>query len=421
MSFPIKIYPSSLLIKMLAVLALSFAGITQVFALPAFARQTGDACDSCHVGSFGPQLTPHGVKFKLGGYTDTDGKEGHMPLSGMLIENYTQTSKDQNPAPEHYSANNNLALQELSLFVSGKLANHFGTFTQITYTDIERITELDNTEFRYALEGKLFGQDAVYGLTVNNNPTMQDPFNTLPAWRFPYTSSDLAPGPEAAPMLDDGIAGSVYGVTAYTLLKNGVYAEAGNYMPFSRGFLENVNLQESDQDYLKAGSFNPYARVAYYKDRHEDVYSVGMVMMSAKIRNETTGESNKLNDIGLDGHYQFLGNRKKIYSLDGSYISERGTGAVKLNQLNIAGSYYYNKAYGATARYFSNGGSDSAFSSKGLMLQGDWTPFGKESSPYAPWANLRLGLQYTMYNELNGDSSNASDANTIMAFAWLAI
>ena len=55
------------------------------------------------------------------------------------------------------------------------------------------------------------------------------------------------------------------------------------------------------------------------------------------------------------------------------------------------------------------------------MLQADWTPFGKEESWNAPWANLRVGLQYTMYNKFEGDSSNASDYNTLMAFIWASM
>lgn len=38
-------------------------------ALPSFARQTGMACSSCHVQSFGPNLTSVGRNFKLNGYT----------------------------------------------------------------------------------------------------------------------------------------------------------------------------------------------------------------------------------------------------------------------------------------------------------------------------------------------------------------
>ncbi|MBS0552116.1 MAG: cytochrome C, partial [Proteobacteria bacterium] len=43
----------------------------------------------------------------------------------------------------------------------------------------------------------------------------------------------------------------------------------------------------------------------------------------------------------------------------------------------------------------------------------------------APWANLRLGLQYTMFDKFNGARRNydgsgrdAKDNNTLFLFAW---
>jgi hypothetical protein len=64
----------------------------------------------------------------------------------------------------------------------------------------------------------------------------------------------------------------------------------------------------------------------------------------------------------------------------------------------------------------------------GWILQVDWTPFGKENSWGAPWANLRLGLQYTWYTRFlgakdnyDGAGRNASDNNTFYTFIWLAI
>ncbi|HMW78326.1 MAG TPA: hypothetical protein PKA22_11035, partial [Rhodocyclaceae bacterium] len=66
-------------------------------AVPSYARQTGSDCAACHVGGFGPQLTPYGIKFKLGGYTDSDGQGTKVPLSAMLVANWTRTAKD-NPA-----------------------------------------------------------------------------------------------------------------------------------------------------------------------------------------------------------------------------------------------------------------------------------------------------------------------------------
>lgn len=86
----------------------------QALALPSFAAQTGQPCATCHVGGFGPQLTPFGRAFKIGGYTQTggDGPAAHVPLAAMALGSFNHTSA---PVPEdqiahHFSANNNFAL-----------------------------------------------------------------------------------------------------------------------------------------------------------------------------------------------------------------------------------------------------------------------------------------------------------------------
>lgn len=45
-------------------------------------------------------------------------------------------------------------------------------------------------------------------------------------------------------------------------------------------------------------------------------------------------------------------------------------------------------------------------------MQVDWTPFGKAASWHAPWANVRLGLQHTLYDKFDGTSSGADDNDT---------
>ena len=60
---------------MRAVVAPAIAGILSVvaanpaWAVPSYTRQTGDPCSACHIGGYGPALTPHGRAFKLGGKT----------------------------------------------------------------------------------------------------------------------------------------------------------------------------------------------------------------------------------------------------------------------------------------------------------------------------------------------------------------
>ena len=58
----------------------------------------------------------------------------------------------------------------------------FGAFIQATYaTDYSRVFGLDNTDIRYASTGTIGNLDFIYGVTVNNNPTVQDVWNTVPA------------------------------------------------------------------------------------------------------------------------------------------------------------------------------------------------------------------------------------------------
>lgn len=53
-------------------------------------------------------------------------------------------------------------------------------------------------------------------------------------------------------------------------------------------------------------------------------------------------------------------------------------------------------------------------------------PFGKDDSWGRPLANLKLGIQYTIYTRFNGGTNNydgfgndASGNNTLFLYAWL--
>src|SRR6185437_9073617 len=67
---------------------------TGASAVPSFAEQTGQRCSMCHVGGLGPQLTPFGRLFKLGGYTLRSGTQFTMPLAGMIVASFLHTQKD---------------------------------------------------------------------------------------------------------------------------------------------------------------------------------------------------------------------------------------------------------------------------------------------------------------------------------------
>ncbi len=407
-------------------------------ALPSFARQTGQDCVACHVGGFGPQLTPYGIRFKLGGYSDSDGKEGHIPISAMLRGSWTHTSKDQvGGAAPHYGPNNNGTLDEASIFLAGRLADGLGAFVQSTYSGVERKSSLDNVDIRYARKLTLGGKDTTVGVSLNNNPGIQDPFNTLPAWGFPYASSDLAPTPAASPLINGGLAGHVAGLSAYGFWNDAVYAEVGAYRTLSASALNRIGI--TDERVLSSPA--AYWRLGFFKDMLKQNWSAGVFGLNAALQPDRSGgPSDKYNDIGLDAMYQFLGTRQHVGTINARYTHEKQTRNAafaagdaanlkgSLNDFRINASYYYNQTWGVTAGHFVIRGSSDATlygasgspDSAGYTLQADWTPFGEETSWAAPWANLRLGLQHTLYTKFNGTSSNAGDNNATYLFAWIA-
>jgi len=419
-------------------------------AVPSYARQTGQDCVACHVGGFGPQLTPFGVKFKIGGYTDSDGKEGKLPLSGMVVASHTRVSKNLDEVPaDGYKVNNNTALDEASLFVAGKLADQLGSFMQVTYDGIGKTVALDQMDLRFAHAMELSGKDLVLGLSLNNNPGVQDPFNTLPVWGFPYTGSALGyGGAESGTLLNGGLEQRVLGLSGYAFWDNHLYAELGSYRSLSPTLQARLG-QDRAEDPGRVGGSNIYWRLAWFEDHKRDAWSAGLFGFNAAVQPDRTGGTprNRSNDIGVDAQYQFLGTREHVATVQGSYVHERqtrnamvaGEGAANLhghlNEFKLNASYHYRQTWGfSLGQFVTNGSADSVLyaanagnvpNTAGQVLQADWTPFGKESSWGAPWANLRLGAQYTRYTKYNGAASNydgagrnASDNNTLFLFAW---
>src|SRR5580692_8685381 len=191
-------------------------------ALPSFARQTGQPCGACHTDFAG--LTPYGRRFKIGGYTfgggqyrtalfpssddSTDGKEKKWvpPISMMAITGFTNTQAAQPPPTAPYNSNNNVVLSPVSFFWGGAITDHLGAFAQVTYNAPpvggfgsdpfgQHTWTWDNTDIRYADSAAVGRFNVTYGITANNNPTVQDPWNTTPAWAFPYAASTIAPTP----------------------------------------------------------------------------------------------------------------------------------------------------------------------------------------------------------------------------------
>lgn len=419
------------------------------YGLPAFAAQTGKSCETCHVGGFGPQLTPFGRTFKIHGYTQRAGAFT-LPVSAMAVVSYVRTAKEQEPPP-HYAPNDNFTVDEISLFLAGGLGPHFGAFIQATYDGIARAFKWDNFDVRAVKATKVRGHDLVLGASVNNNPTLSDPWNTMPAWGFPYSNSDLAPAPSASPLLNGALAQNTLGATLYAWLDNAIYLEAGAYGSPGATTLRRLGGDPADPGAIDG--LAPYGRIAYQRIIGEGTAQVGAFVMNAHIRpglDPTIGQTDRYTDVGVDSSYQQPLPNGDVVSFNARYTHERQSrdatcelaqgdatcAGNHLDDVRADASYYWRKKLGATVQVFSTSGDANLFlypdhrtfepDSTGLRFQLDATPFGDRPQP-ARRVNLRVGVQYTLYTRFNGATTNfdnagrrAADNNTLRVFTWFA-
>jgi hypothetical protein len=430
-----------------ALTALALFGSSTAYALPSYARQTGQECAACHNGF--PELTPYGRLFKLNAYAFRGGETSLPPIAAMVVPSFTHTEKDQPGGAAPRFGTNDLTAFTASLFYGGAITDNSGAFAQGTFDQVSRRFSWDNLDVRYARSVILGEREMVFGATINNNPTVTDPWNSLPAWRFPFVSSGLAPTPSAATLIEGGLAQNSIGITAYNFWNRLIYAEAGLYRGLSVRSLTTLGVDSTDTNAIK--NVAPYWRLAFAPSWGRNSFEVGTFGMAATIipgRVRDNG-TDHLTDVGVDAQYQWLGARDGI-SLQGSWITENQNLSASsalgsatnthnhLRSVNLKTTYYYDQTYGATAGWFRIDGTsdpllfgaDSAAASpnsEGWIGELDYIPFSHGGPSFWPWLNLKLGLQYIYYNKFNGGSTNfdgagrsAHDNNTFFLFAWLA-
>ncbi|MDI7776267.1 hypothetical protein [Asticcacaulis sp. EMRT-3] len=429
-------------------LLLGFLSPQVANAIPAFARQTGMPCASCHVGSFGPQLTKMGRLFKANGYTMGEKQAFWKGISAMVAGGNEQTAKAV-VSPDVGKPNNNTTIDQVSLFYGGRVTDHIGIMTQATYDPNGKALALDNTDIRYANMTTLAGQSLIYGVSVNNNPSMQDLWQTTPAWGYPYLASALAPAPDADSFMA-GQGGQVVGAGAYGLWNDLVYAEYSRYYTLSDGLQQSFgNGNVSGNDHLDGGA--SYWRFALQHDFGPHYLAIGTYGFGARRYpgNDRSAGADQFRDAAIDGTWQvssadgkhslsaYVSMLHEHQSLRATYAlgaSANPTNTMDSFKANV--SYYYDNMYGLTIGRFDIRGSADALlygspngkpDSSGYISQVDFTPFGKIGDIGYPYANIRVFVQYTAYDKFNGQSQNydgtgrkASDNNTVFTGLWFA-
>ena len=450
----------SLVAQLIMVVGL-LASSGEAGAVPAFNRQTGQNCVACHAGGQFPELTPYGRLFKLTGYTIGT---RDLPLSVMGVAGYTRTNHTGGADPSNFPKDAAATFQGGSVFVAGKVTDNLGAFVQITYDNYAQQNAAgefvghsgsDNMDFRYADRLIDTKRDVIFGATLNNNPSVQDPWNSTPAWAYPYVQSSFQVAPSTdGPLLAGGLAQQAAGAGAYVFWNQTLYAELSLYQTANGVWsFMSKGTQNPDQTKLKGAA--PYWRIALSHDWGPHSAMAGVFGLNARVypdNEDPTGETSRYNDVGIDAQYQYLLDPHSV-TVAASYIHEKTTWASPLvdeaavsnasdtlYQFKIKGSYVYNAHYGASLTYFRVGGSTDTLlygggvddsgvplgspvsgnvagapSTSGTIAEIFWTP--------VQW--VRVGAQYWAYNRFNGASGNydgfgrnARDNNTLFVYVW---
>ena len=415
----------------------AFGGLTPAHAVPSFARQTGEPCSACHTTI--PNLTAFGRQFKVGGYTQkTDGAPA-LPLAAFIQSGFVHTIHDQGAQLYNGSTktNNAFGMDQASLFISGKLFGNVGSFIQITM-DNDHTIAWDNMDIRYAKTGTMFGKSGTFGIDVNNNPTVQDPWNTLPAWGFPQFTTHAgvaAPDLGVAPIVAN-LGGNVLGVTGYGMFDNGLYTEFGAYdtLPVSMSKF----LGAGDPGF-KINGLAPYARIAYSHDVGNGTLMVGALgmLVNQHATGTSTSGKDRYVDLGIDTQYDYSGSNYGLSFRARDIVEKQtlsqavalGNASNRKNNLNAfdASLTYTRSKWAAIGGYSSvTGSADSALyggspNGQKVILEVNYSPW-MDGSPFKSYkdVNLKLGAQYNHYLKLNGTTANASDNDYIYLYTILA-
>ena len=445
-SWPVSSWTSSTVAGLVALIGLIACQSAQ--ALPTFARQTGQSCVACHAGGQYPELTPYGRMFKLTGYTMG---EGGNPLSAMVVATNTTTA---NPGADNLgsaasSRDGQTILESASIFLAGKITDNIGAFAQYTQSFPDGGSfGADNFDLRYADRKVDANRDLVWGLTLNNNPSVQDVWNSAPAWSSPYmaTTQGAFGGLPYATLLEGGVAAKVAGIGGYVYLNKTYYAELTSYQA-AKGALSFMSYPTLTGDANNAfgGTYldgsNLYWRLAYTREWDANNIMIGAFGFDAKTLDDNTDfvpdaslGNVHYRDVGIDAQYQYLlaphtftaQVRAVQENIDDNRVAPTYAGPATLNTLFAKASYVYQQKYGASLTYRNVTGSSDInvyTSSTNVPDSEVWTP----EFFYLINQNVRIGLQFNLFTKYLGSTSNydgagrnPSDNNSTYAYLWAA-
>ena len=163
-------------------------------------------------------------------------------------------------------------------------------------------------------------RDVLHGLSLNNNPTVNDVWNSTPAWGYPYIASELTPSPAAHTLIEGGLAQQVLGLNPFIFWNRLIYLEAGGYRTLGPWSLSALGIPSSGTSAIS--SVAPSWRLAVEPAWGNNTWEFGSFGMTSPVvpQRMTGSGTDRLTDVGFDTQYH-LGSRDS-FSVQARYIDE---------------------------------------------------------------------------------------------------
>lgn len=453
-------YKLKLLIPTVVALGAILLSAPTAYATASFSRQTGMSCNTCHT-TF-PELTAFGRDFKLNGYTLSAAKEitdkgdkknaglsilEALPFSINIKAAYTATGNRQ---PD--TRNNNIEFpQQVNFWYAGKITDHIGSYTQMTYGVQANHFGFDNSDFfRYSRQTKLAGKSLTWGIDANNDPTFEDLWSSTPAYGFPWAAPDAIVPTNAAALIDNSLGGDVLGLGAYGMWNDHLYGNVTLYRTQHIGGPQPANGVGFAHNIKGAA---PYWRFAWQGGKGNNYLELGTYGIHAKSFPGTlspdqtsaiSGPTDNYTDAAADLSYERKVGKADLFVVHSTFIYEKqdlnasfqagvaGRAGHDLRTFRLDADYHFGTKYTILAGPFiTTGTADPVlYASAAVTGSANGKPNNKGAVAqfaYWPMQNIELGLQYRAYATFNGAGKNydgfgrnASGNNTAYAFIWFS-
>ena len=128
-----------------------------------------------------------------------EGIAAQIPLAATIQSSFTHTDAAQpQPPANNYGVNNNFNIDQISVFLAGRITDYAGGFVQTTWSGTNRAILLDNTDLRLTTPLSVGDSELRIGVSLKQRADRAGACNSTFVWMFPFIPSSTRADPDGA-------------------------------------------------------------------------------------------------------------------------------------------------------------------------------------------------------------------------------